>query len=206
LKVTQSSEDIVNQKANILKYNIQLIKEEITNIIYAITWAKSNTINSFVFTSTETTIVEDIFKKENNLFFNIEELLEFAKVKLATNGNDLIYIISLPTIKTDNCRALKIKAIKKAQVINDIKYENLLECKRQLFAMKNPCDSHNDKTICHSENLLDLSNDTCVNALLNLREPESKMINNQHIPDFEEILPGTILLNNFNGPVSLDGN
>jgi len=30
------------------------------------------------------------------------------------------------------------------------------------------------------------------------------MINNKHIPDFEEILPGTILLNDFNGPVSLD--
>jgi len=59
---TQSSEEIVNQKANILKYKIQLLKEELTNIIYAITWAKSNTINSFVFTSTETTVVEDIFK------------------------------------------------------------------------------------------------------------------------------------------------
>jgi len=81
LKVTQSSEEIVNQKADVLKYKIQLLKEEITNIIYATTWAKSNTINYFVLTSTETTVVEDIFKKENYFFFNIEELLEFAKVK-----------------------------------------------------------------------------------------------------------------------------
>jgi len=176
---------------------MQLIKEDISNIIYATTWAKSNTINYFVFTSTETTVVEDIFKKENDFLFNIEELLEFAKVKLATNGNDLTYIISLPTIKTDNCRPLKIKAIKKAQVVNNINYANLLEYKRPLFAIKNPCESHNDKTICISENLLDLSNDTCLNALLNLRKPEHKMINNQHITDFEEILPGTILLNDF---------
>jgi len=70
--------------------------------------------------------------------------LKFAKLKLATNGNDLIYIISLLTIKTDNCKNIKIKAIKKAQVINDMKYENLLECKRQLFAIKKPCESHND--------------------------------------------------------------
>jgi len=74
LKVTQSSEEIVNQKANILKYKVQLINEEITNIIYAITWSKSNTINSFVITSTETTIVEDIFKKKHHFFFNIEKL------------------------------------------------------------------------------------------------------------------------------------
>jgi len=68
LKVTKSSEEIVNQKANILKNKIQLIKDEITNIIYSITWAKSNTINFFVFTSTETTVVEDIFKKKRLIF------------------------------------------------------------------------------------------------------------------------------------------
>jgi len=80
----------------------------------------------------------------------------------------------------------------------------LLECEQQLFAIKNLCESHIDKTICNSENLLDLCNDTCVNALLNLREPECKMVNNQHLPDFEEIRPGTMLLNDFNGPLSLD--
>jgi len=33
-------------------------------IIWAITWAKTSTINLFVFTSTETTVAEDIFKNE----------------------------------------------------------------------------------------------------------------------------------------------
>jgi len=36
-------------------------------------------------------------KKENNLFFNLEEHLEFGEVRLAPNGKDLIYIISPPT-------------------------------------------------------------------------------------------------------------
>lgn len=204
IKFTQSSEGIIDQKANILKYKIQLIKEEITNILYAITWAKSNTVNSFIFSAKETNIVENIFKEENSLFFDIEELLEFAKVKLATNGHELIYIISLPTINKDTCRTLKVKALKKAHIINDLKYENLLECKKQLFAITEPCEAHNDKTICNSEKLLDLSNDTCVNALLNLKEPVCKRVNNQHIPDVEEILPGTLLLNDFSGLVSLD--
>jgi len=112
------------------------------------------------------------------LLFNIEELLELAKVKLATNCNDLIYIISLQTIKTDNCRNLELK--------------------------QNETQINNDKVICNSENVLDLSNGTCVNALTNLRELECKIINNQHLPDFEEVLSGTTQLNDFNGPVSLD--
>jgi len=52
------------------------------------------------------------------LLFNIEELLELAKVKLATNCNDLIYIISLQTIKTDNCRNLELKQ-NETQINND---------------------------------------------------------------------------------------
>jgi len=204
LKVTLSSEEIVNQKANILKYKIQLVKEELTNILHAITWAKSNTVNSFIFSAIETDIVEQIFKKENNLFFNIEELLEFSEVKLATNGKDLIYIISLPTISLDKCRTLKVKAVKKAQIINDIKYENLLECKNELYAIKENCENHNDRTICNRDKLIDLSNDTCLHALLNLQKPECTIINNQHIPNFEEILPGTIMLNGFDGFVTLD--
>lgn len=204
LKVTLSSEEIINQKVNTLKYKIQLLKEEIINVLHTITWAKSNTINSFILSAIETDIVEKIFKKENNLFFNVEELLEFAEVKLATNGENLIYIISLPTISPDNCRTLKVKAVKKAQIINDIKYENLLECKNELYAIKENCESHNDRTICNINKLLDLSNDTCLHALLNLKKPECTVINNQHVPEFEEILPGTLMLNGFNGFVTLD--
>ncbi|KAM8721742.1 hypothetical protein ACLKA7_007591 [Drosophila subpalustris] len=35
-------------------------------------------------------------------------------------------------------------------------------------------------------------------------KPECTVINNQHVPEFEEILPGTLMLNGFNGFVTLD--
>jgi hypothetical protein len=53
LKSIHNSEQLINENANILKYKIQLIKEEITNVLYAITWAKSNTLNSFILSAIE---------------------------------------------------------------------------------------------------------------------------------------------------------
>lgn len=122
---------------------------------------------------------------------NLEELLEFSKIKIATNGKNLLYIISIPLISNETCTHTILKPIKKGKIIYEIKYTKIIQCNQINYGLKGNCETHNDKSICNKINLVDLSNDTCITPLLRSRTPNCKIINSQH----EEILNGTILLN-----------
>lgn len=82
-----------------LKYKLNIVKDEIINLQYAIHWAKVGVLNSFILSSDEMKLAKNLFDSENITYLNLEESFEFSEIKIATNHHCLLYIISIPTTK-----------------------------------------------------------------------------------------------------------
>lgn len=187
-----------------IKYKLDVIKEEIVNVVYAIHWAKVNIINSFILSNNEINITETIMKVENIPYVNIDEALEFAEIKIASNNNNLIYILSIPTTAKELCNLSLIKPVKRNKIINKIKYDSILECNAEVYGITNKCKTYNSISICNENNIVNLSNSSCIPMLIKSQKASCPIINNEHVPDVDEIAPGILLLNQFSGPVLIN--
>ncbi|XP_050339363.1 uncharacterized protein LOC126765684 [Bactrocera neohumeralis] len=205
LKTVQSNEDVQRNFAIELKYKLKIVKEEIINIDYAIHWAKAGIVNSYILSNEELALAKSIFIKNNFTLNNVEESLEFANIKVASNETMLFYMIGIPLINEEICDSIVIKPIKKNKYINKIPYEDIVTCsKHKVFGIKTKCNENNHIRICNYKNMIDISNTTCVPQLLRSEPAECTQINNQHIPSIENIFPGIILLNQYNGTIQID--
>lgn len=194
------SNEIVNESfIATLKYKIQILKE-LLNIHYAIHWAKAGIINSFILTNNEINIVKQIFEKESIPYI----AFEFSEAKIASSNSSLIYIVSIPTTDVNFCNKLLIKPTKFDKFVNKIQYKEALICNNSTFGIRNPCKSYNKLTICNTEDVKNIDNDTCVTNLLRSHTSNCTLINNNHIPTVEEIAPGTLLLNQLNDTVHIN--
>lgn len=97
MKVVKDNTNIKLELSLRTKYQLRLIKEELLNIEYALHWAKSYIVNSFILSNIEIKTIEDIVKHEGIPNINIEEELEFTDINIAVNGSMIVYILSLPT-------------------------------------------------------------------------------------------------------------
>ncbi|XP_036328298.1 uncharacterized protein LOC118740746, partial [Rhagoletis pomonella] len=205
LKAVQTSEDIQHNFAIELKYKLTVIKEEIINIDYAIHWAKAGIVNSYIFSNEELMLIKSIYENNNLTLSNIEDSLELASIKIVINNSMLFYIIGLPLTNEDICNSILIKPIKVKKFINKIPYEDIITCKNyKVYGIKGKCKEYNNVRICNHKNIVDISNTTCVPQLLRSKPAECTLVNNQHIPSVENISPGIILLNQYNGPIKID--
>lgn len=203
-KSHNGNNSLKEQLGMILKYKLDTVKEELTNIQHAMHWAKVGVVNSFLLTSEEIRIVKEILNNDYIPFINLEQAFEFAEIKIASNHDSIIYILSIPTTHINSCSKMLVKPIKFGKYINKIKYSNILICDSVMYGMKNACKSYNNITICNKNNLDDLESDMCLANLIKSKTANCSLINNQNIPTFEEISPGTILLNQFNGTILIN--
>lgn len=201
---SSSTNSIKEQAITVLKYKLDIIKEEIINIQYAMHWAKIGIINSFILSYTEINIIKDVINTDSIQFVNLEQAFEFAEVKIASNHDSIVYIISIPTTNVNSCNEILVKPIKYEKHVNKIIYNKILICDNVIFGVKNACKNYNNLTICNRKNLENLDNDTCLARLIKSESANCSLINNRNIPTVDEISPGTILLNNFNGTILIN--
>lgn len=204
LKLFKSYKNVYNEIAFKLKFKLELIKEELLNVAYAIHWAKANIINSFILSNNEIMVTEQIMKKNDIPYINIDEALEFAEIKIATDSKSLIYIVSLPTVYSNNCERILLKAVKKGNKIIKLNFNSILSCNNKIYGIKNSCKNYNKLSICSTKNLLEITNSICIPNLLQSQTANCTEINNQHFPSVEEITPGLLFLNQYNGPITID--
>ena len=145
IKAIQESDRLNIEIEMELKYKLDLIKEELTNIEHAIHWAKANIVNSFILTNLEVKTIGKINNKLN--YGSVEEILEFSDVRIATNGTIIIYIISLPMTTEENCKSLRIKEIKKENKVVKTKYAIIVKCAKITYGITNNCKAYNKKKI-----------------------------------------------------------
>lgn len=187
-----------------IKYKLDLIKEEIVNVDYALHWAKAGVVNSFILSNNEINLVKELFEKNNVPYLNLEDAIDFAEIKIASSNSTLLYIISIPNTELESCNSILMKPIKRGNFIVKIPFENYLQCEDKIYGIKEKCLTNNKVTICNNKQVVDLSNSNCIPNLLRSRPSNCTEIDNQHVPTVEDISPGTLLLNQYNGTILID--
>lgn len=204
IKILKDSDRTQDDRISKLKYKLEIIKDEVANIEFAIHLAKVNVVNSFILSSLELQILDEVFDKNNIPFSSIDELLHFSKIKIASEGQNIIYIISIPTTDTDNCKRILIKPIKRGNIVNKIDFNYVLNCNHKIFGLRDNCESYNSITICNRDKIVDISETECIPKLLASRTSKCTTTNNEHVPTVEEIEEGILLLNQFIGEIETD--
>lgn len=202
--VKNRNENTYDNMIKKLKYNLDILKEEIINIQFAIHWAKVGIVNSLILTPHEINIVKDVITKNKIPFVNLEQTFEFAEVKIASNNNYIIYIITIP-ITDISCNKLLIKPVKFGKYVNKIDFENILICNNSYYGISKLCKSYNNITICNESSLTNLDSNKCLTNLIRGRSSNCSVIDNRHVPTVEEISSDVILLNQFNGTIYING-
>ena len=82
-----------------------------------------------------------------------------------------------------------------------MKYNEYLKFNNKLYGIHGNCKliKYNKLKICKRENIIDLTNDHCINNLLQGQNARCEYSNTHHISKVEEINPGLLLLNGFSG-------
>jgi len=206
LRSLHSIEEIKRTIEATISSKMNILKEEITNIDYAMQWAKVDVINSFILSEKEIFQAKQFLDSENFPYNSLEEALGFANIKIATNESTILYIISLPAIDEKICDEILLKPVKDNETILKIESEKIIKCKNEIYQIKENCNQFNNLIICSEENLNNISNSDCIPLLLNSKKHNCPVINNQHVPSVQEITEGMVLLNQFNGPLTMFGN
>jgi len=206
LKTIRSLEKVESIFEETISNKLKILKEEITNVEYAIQWAKVGVINSFILSEREISEAKKFLDEEKFPYDNLEEALGFATVRIATNESTILYIVNLPAIDKKICERLLLKPVKRNQTIIKINSENIIKCKNEIYQIETNCNVFNQLCICNNENLKNISNSNCISALLNSEKHNCPVINNQHVPSVQEISEGLLLINQFNGPLRIFAN
>lgn len=205
IKVVQNDERTQgNLEITKLKYKIEIIKDEIMNLQYAIHWAKVGVINSFILSHEEMKVVRKIFENENIPYLNLEEILEFGEIRIASNGSSLIYIVNIPTTCNESCNKILIEPVKIGKFASKIQFNEIVVCDKQILGIKNKCKNLNKLTICKYNEVEDISESECLPNLIRSKPSNCTLINNFHMATVQEILPGALLLNQFNGTILIN--
>lgn len=204
VKLVKSNVEIENELLLNYKFKLDVLEEELRNIEYAINWAKANVVNAHILNNEEINTIDKILTRNDIPFANIDEALEFSKVKIARNNETILYILSFPLSEEEKCTKLLVKPVKKGNLAIKVSYEKILKCKEKLFGMKNNCRTLNDISLCNVNDVIDLSNTKCIPNLLRSQKANCTTTNNQHMQSVDEFAPGLILLNQFRGDITID--
>ena len=99
-----------------------------------------------------------------------------------------------------------VKAVKKQNHIINLKYNEYLKFNNKLYGIHGNCKliKYNKLKICKRENIIDLTNDHCINNLLQGQNARCEYSNSHHIFKVEEINPRLLLLNGFSGKLEAE--
>lgn len=205
-KILKTSEDFRNTLILQAKYKVEILKEEITNINSAIHLTKSNIVNTFILSEIEIRKIEEIFNQDEIPFQNIEQALNFARIKIVNNSTNIIYIISIPKTVKEICNVITIRPVKNQNTVLNLDYKKIVKCERATFGIKSPCQKINGIELCLESNVANITNNTCIPKLVTNSPHNCSIVNADHINNLEEIEPGLILINNIKENIVINGN
>lgn len=202
-KLLKDDNKLNNELLLKVQYRLKLMKEELRDVNYAIQWAKVGVINPILLSKSEIKIATEILDKNYLQYSTPEEALEFSETKIITNDESILYIINIPITSNITYDKLLLKPVKFENVISEIPYTKILKHNEEIFAIVKDCKTYNYLSICNHNNIIDISNCTCISNLLKSLHATCKEISNQNVASIDEISPGLILLNQFTGILNM---
>lgn len=199
LKQLENKADINFEQ--VLFNKLGIIKEAINEIVLAIELAKRGIVNTNLLSQSN---IEHIIKEVDTLpYSNDVEAVEFADPKVITNGQTVLYILSLPKTNDMVYDHLIVRPTIKNQTQVYLQYQELLVSIRNnssIFGIKSKCNNINKAVFCKANTLEKLEDNHCMNQLIRGVDAKCDFQFNQG-EVIELINPNTIFLTNFNGTI-----
>ena len=84
-------------------------------------------------------LFEDLIKRDDIKYDNIESALNLAETVIGTTQNYILYIINIPITKIVNCNIIQLVPTRNNISIN---YEKM-KCNDKLLGIRNECKNYN---------------------------------------------------------------
>lgn len=202
-KLLQENKLYNNEILSAVQYKIKIFKEELENLNYAIHWAKLGIINSLILSKQEINLAISTISKENLPFATVEDALNFAEVKILSDSVSILYIINIPLVNKNDYSKIILKPVKRKAIATDLSFNTVLKSVNETYGLKNICKAYNFMSICKPQDIVDLTNTTCIPNIMKSTKATCSVINNHHLPQIEEISTGIVILNGFNGSIAI---
>ena len=170
--------------------NLDIIQDEIESIQNAIMLSKLDLINN--------RILED----QGISSHLMGEALNFVSTASITNGEVIMYIVSISNFSKTSFQLLHVEAIVHNAEQIAIPGKLYLMKNETLFLQTGPCKNLISWTICKTTDIKDISADLCLSKVIRGKSGEcSYEIVARHLPVLE-MGPTTLLINDANGTLS----
>ncbi len=171
------------------------------NLFASIHLAKGNLINQGSIDDATMKQVSDWAKR--NRFANLSptENLDFAKISIATTTDSIISIMKLPTVTNETYDYSIIRPVSSRRLSVNTNVDQVIIGKTTIFAVKKGCERTNGIFICEQNNLRNISDDTCIPNILQLKNATCSFHESYKRNTIEEITEGVLFLDNFNGTI-----
>lgn len=196
-----------NGKHNVVKIpeniilKLQYMDEELTNIAYAIHWAKENIINPQLLSREEMEAILTQLDKNNFPYSTVEEAFNIATIKLATNDVNILYIIEIPMVYTQSYDVLTLRTNGLSKPIINLQHNKILYTHELMYGVISSCKLINNIQLCRREDLIDITNTSCIPNIMKGTHATCNEIKKSSTSTVELLNDGMLLLNTFNGNV-----
>ena len=137
-----------------------ILKDEINDIIRACQIAKSGIINTNLLDFNE---VEELVMEMKTLpYANAIEAIEYGTPSIFTNGNLLLYVLSMLKVEEQIYDHLILRAAIDSSKQIDLPFGEVLVRENQTLGLKSDCLIINNSTVCRYSSLERISEDDCI--------------------------------------------
>lgn len=169
---------------------------------------KNDIINPLILSKQEIDAAISQINQTELPFFNIEEALNYAKIKIAVgNKNNLLYIISLPTTSSKTLNMVEIRANNRMKRPIKLIHHKILQDHEKIFSFEEKyCNYMSNIILCDETTLTDISETSCIPKLFTGENASCQLTSNKDHPVIEKIQEGIIILNNYENTIETDCN
>ncbi|XP_053675583.1 uncharacterized protein LOC128725832 [Anopheles nili] len=159
--------------------NLKYLTEKLGLITDSITLAKVGITNPRILNSQETDLMMIDIRKQNITVHTISEALAYTNTKIATNNNELLFIISCPRLRKNILNKIQVYGINNIGKQIHVPHPYYLSHKSQMFIVASL-----DKEFYNTEDLQE-DNTTCIPAIIKGQPASCDFISN---PSTQEVI------------------
>ena len=198
-RINNGIKDIISDKIQQdLLNEILVVKGEINEIVRACQMAKNGLINTNLLDKEE--IGRLINEVETLPYSNEIEAIEYGTPSVFTNETMLLYILSMPKIRSEEFNLLRTRASIYDGKQIDLNFDKILINHKETYGIVSNCFSMNNMTVCRESSLKKIPEHDCVTRLLK-GGPATCTYRSNSREVIELINGDTIFVTNFEGKI-----
>lgn len=182
---------------NIL-HKLAILRDQVGEICRACELAKNQIVNVNLLDWSE--ISQLLAEVESLPWENPIQAIEYSKPSVFSNGTLLLYIVSLPKVRSENYHVV----LARASILNgkqvELPHDKLMINQAETYGIMGTCTIINNASVCHQGELLKIPEDSCIPRIIKGGKADChfKMRNEEIIELVDE---GTIFATNFLGEI-----